>query len=95
MLFRSLAALALLIISVYLKSKGGAKWLFAAIPMVFMAVMTIWALVLNQGAFGTQNNLLLQVVNVIILIVAVWIVIEGLIKIFGSNRPTASAQEVT
>jgi len=78
---QTLAALALLIISIYLKSKGGVKWLFAGIPMVFMAVMTIWALVLNQGSFGTANNLLLQVINIIILVVALWIVVEGVIKI--------------
>lgn len=90
---QTLAALALLIISVYLKSKGGLGWLFAAIPMVFMAVMTIWALILNQGAFGNQNNLLLQVVNVIILIIAVWIVIEGVIKIFSSSGTTSAAEQ--
>ncbi len=89
---QTLAALALLIISVYLKSRGGIGWLFSAIPMVFMAVMTIWALVMNQGAFGNQNNLLLQVINGIILLIAIWIVIEGLIKILGSGGVGAAEE---
>jgi hypothetical protein len=38
-------------------------------------------LVLNQTAFGAKHNLLLQAVNGISLILAIWIFIEGLIKI--------------
>jgi carbon starvation protein len=90
---QALAALALLIIALYLKSKGGLKWLVAGIPMVFMAIMTIWALILNQGNFGNQDNLLLQVMNGIILLISIWIVIEGVIKIFspGSSSPVEEA----
>jgi len=45
-----------------------------------MMIMTIWALVLNQTKFGTADNTLLQVVNGIILLLAIWITVEGLIK---------------
>lgn len=90
---QTLAALALLIIAIYLKSRGGQKWLFAAVPMVFMAVMTIWALILNQGSFAAKSNMLLQVVNAAILIVAVWIVIEGVIKILGSGGTAQPADQ--
>ncbi|MFH2132583.1 MAG: carbon starvation CstA family protein, partial [bacterium] len=90
---QALAALALLIISVYLKQQGGLKWLFTAIPMVFMAVMTIWALILNQTAFGTQNNLMLQVINAIILIISLWIVAEGVIKLLGTGGTPTMAGE--
>jgi carbon starvation protein len=78
---QTLAALALIIISVYLKSKGGLKWLISGLPAGFMAVMTIWALVMNQFTFGAAHNLLLQVINLVILVIAVWITIEGLIKL--------------
>ena len=78
---QTLAGLALIIIAAYLKTKGGIKWLVAGIPAIAMMVLTIWALVLNQTAFGAKHNLLLQAVNGISLILAVWIFIEGLIKI--------------
>ena len=82
---QTLAALALIIITLYLKEKGGLKWLVAGLPAVFMSVMTIWAVIMNQVKFGAAHNLLLQTINVIILIVAVFIVIEGVVKFFRSN----------
>ena len=57
----------------------------AGIPAVFMAVMTLWAAVMNQFKFGTQHNLLLQTINFIIIIIAAWIVIEGVMKFFSSD----------
>ncbi len=88
---QTLAALVLIIIAVYLKSKGGLKWLISGIPAAFMSIMTIWALILNQTKFGTQHNLLLQVVNGVILIVAIWIAIEGFIKLFSNGESTEDA----
>jgi carbon starvation protein len=83
---QTLAGLALLIIALYLKTKGGLKWLVAGIPAGFMAFMTIWAVVMNQTKFGSQHNLFLQVINGIILIIALWIVIEGIIKLFAPTE---------
>ncbi|GAB6146941.1 carbon starvation CstA family protein [Desulfocicer niacini] len=77
---QTLAALALIIITVYLKEKGGIKWMISGIPAVFMIFMTIWALIVNQTNFGTQHNMLLQTVNMIVLVIAIWISIEGLIR---------------
>jgi carbon starvation protein len=57
----------------------------AGIPAVFMAVITIWAAVMNQLTFGTQHNLLLQTINIVIIIVAAWIVIEGVVKFFSTD----------
>jgi carbon starvation protein len=85
---QTLAALVLIIITLYLKAAGGWKWLVAGVPAVFMSVMTIWAVVLNQFKFGTAHNLLLQVINLIILVIAVWILIEGLIKFFSPTHTT-------
>jgi carbon starvation protein len=82
---QTLAALALIVITLYLKTKGGLKWMVAGIPAVFMAVMTLWAAVMNQFKFGTQHNLLLQTINFIIIIIAAWIVIEGVMKFFSSE----------
>jgi len=79
---QTLAALALVIITLYLEKQGGLKWVIAGIPAIFMAVMTIWAVIVNQIHFGTQQNVLLQVINICILFIAVWIVIEGVIRFF-------------
>jgi carbon starvation protein len=86
---QTLAALALIIITLYLQRKGGAKWMFAGFPALFMAFMTIWAVIVNQVNFLGAHNMLLTVINICILIVAVWIVIEGLIKFFGSYGTSA------
>jgi carbon starvation protein len=85
---QTLAALALIIITLYLKAKGGLKWVVSGLPAVFMSVMTIWALVMNQVSFGTAHNLLLQIINLVILVIAVWIAIEGLIKFFSTTDVT-------
>jgi len=49
-----------------------------------MAVMTIWAVILNQVTWMGAHNTLLTVINILILFIAVWIVIEGVIKFFSS-----------
>ncbi len=74
---QALAALALITISSYLKKKGGLKWLFTGIPAVFMSFMTIWALIVNEKNFIAAGNGLLYIINGIIIVFAVWIVIEG------------------
>ena len=79
---QTLAALALIVITVYLKARGGLKWLVAGIPAAFMAVMTLWAAVMNQLQYGTAHNFLLQSINIAIILIAVWIVIEGVVKFF-------------
>jgi len=78
-----LAALALTIITIYLKTKGGVKWLISGLPAIFMAIMTIWGVILNQTMFLSKHNALLTVINATILIVAVWIVVEGIAKFFS------------
>ena len=93
---QTLAALALIIITLYLKRRGGVKWVISGIPAVFMAVMTIWALILNEVKFGAGGNTLLTVINICILFVAVWIAIEGVIKFFATGEePTAPAEPET
>jgi len=58
--------------------------MFAGFPALFMAIMTIWAVVMNQTKFLGAHNMLLTVINICVLIIAVWILIEGLIKFFSS-----------
>ena len=90
---QTLAALVLIILTVYLKTKGGAKWVFTGIPAIFMAFMTIWAVIMNQTKFLGANNMLLTVINLCILVVAVWIVIEGIIKFFSISDTSTEKPE--
>ena len=62
---QTLAALALIIITLYLKARGGLKWMVAGLPAIFMSVMTIWAVIMNQVEFGVAHNMLLQVINIV------------------------------
>lgn len=86
---QTLAALALIIITVYLKARGGLKWIISGLPAVFMSVMTIWAVVMNQLKFDAAQNWLLMVINFCILVIAVWIAIEGIIRFFVTEEAPA------
>jgi carbon starvation protein len=79
----------LIIITLYLKRRGGAKWLIAGIPAIFMAVMTIWAVILNEVKFSAGSSALLTVINLCVLIVALWILIEGVVKFFSAEEEPA------
>ena len=79
---QTLAALSLIVITNYLRLKGGLKWLWSGIPAIFMIVMTLWALILNQFKFLSKNNYLLSLINIIIIIIVVWIVTEGTLRFF-------------
>ena len=82
---QTLAALALIIITVYLKEKLSWGWIVSGIPAAFMLVMSLWATILNQVSFGKQNNILLQVINVIIIVSMIWVAIEGFTKFFKTK----------
>jgi carbon starvation protein len=82
---QTLAALALIIITVYLKEKLSWGWVVSGIPAAFMLVMSLWATILNQVSFGKQNNILLQVINVIIIVSMIWVAIEGFTKFFKTK----------
>ena len=82
---QTLAALALIIITLYLKTKGGLKWLISGLPAIFMSVMTLWATFMNQIQFRSEHNILLEIINFSILIIVIWIIIEGLLKFLKSK----------
>jgi carbon starvation protein len=92
---QSLAALALIIITIYLKTRGGRRWMISLFPAIFMIIMTLWATVLNQVKFIEKDNMLLVVINLIILLVVVTIAFEGglkLFKLFSERKSGAEEQ---
>ncbi|MFZ1729311.1 MAG: carbon starvation protein A [Bacteroidota bacterium] len=90
---QTLAALALIIVTLYLKRSGGFKWIYAGIPAIFMSVMTIWAAILNQFDYGSSENILLQVINAAIILIVLWVVMEGLIEFFRIDSRSSVAIE--
>ncbi len=85
---QTLAALALLLVTIWLKRKGGLKFLFSGIPCVFMALITTWALVINQIRFIKSADPLLLTLNLFILFLNLWIIVEGTIVVLKKeNKP--------
>ncbi|MBA7666169.1 hypothetical protein ES703_74246 [subsurface metagenome] len=92
---QTLAGLALITVTLYLKRKGGAKFLISAIPAVFMVIMTSWALIINEANFIKSGNWLLIIVNAAIFLIVVWVVIEGIVGFFSKGKaitPEATAE---
>ncbi|WP_099352966.1 carbon starvation CstA family protein [Fredinandcohnia onubensis] len=86
-----LAAISLLLISVWLK-RLGRNYLVTLIPMLFLLVMTVWAMVQQvifdwAGVGGTDANLLLFILGSIILIFAVWIVLTAFKELSKKDTP--------
>ncbi|MHC4889861.1 MAG: carbon starvation CstA family protein, partial [Planctomycetota bacterium] len=58
-----LAALALLLVTLYLKRKGGLKFIVTAVPCLIMLVITNWAMVKNETIFLADKNWLLVTIG--------------------------------
>jgi len=87
-----LAALALLLVTLYLKRKGGMKFVVTAVPCVIMLVITSWAMVKNEMGFIARKDWLLVIIGGVIFSLALWMTIEALVT-FGSESPTDSQQK--
>jgi len=90
-----LAGVSLLLITIWLK-RLGRNYLITFVPMLFVFVMTIWAMVqqvvFQWSWFGNDSNLLLFILGGCILIFALWILLEA-ISAFRKNRPIDSGVE--
>jgi carbon starvation protein len=91
---QTLAALALIVITIYLKARTKNGWLISLLPAVFMFGVALWAAVENQIRFSDKHNFLLQVLNVIIIISMVWVAVEG-VSVFAKTKysPTLMDKE--
>jgi carbon starvation protein len=72
-----LAALSLLVVSLYLRSLGRPT-LYTLLPMCLMLVATLTALVIGMRNFAAQGNTLLLGVSAVIFALAVWLVGEAI-----------------
>jgi carbon starvation protein len=84
---QALAGLALITITAYLKKTyGGSRHLVSGLPALFMVVMTAWALIMNEGNFVTSGNGLLITINAVVIVIVLWLIIEGLVALFGKRE---------
>ena len=80
-----LAALGLAIVSIFLYKKKK-NYLLAFIPMLFVLVMTLWAMVENLLGFISGKNILLSSISVLVIILTVWLLIGGLISVINKRK---------
>ncbi|GAI84756.1 unnamed protein product, partial [marine sediment metagenome] len=84
-----LAALALLVVTLYLKRKGGRKFLVTAVPCLIMLVITNWAMVRNEMIFINKKNWLLVTIGAGIFALALWMTVEAVIAFFSLHESAA------
>jgi carbon starvation protein len=87
-----LAALALLLVTLYLKRKHGLKFLVTGVPCLIMLVITNWSMVKNELNFISKGNWLLVIIGGGIFTLSLWMTIEALTVFFNSSRPAEPQQ---
>jgi len=75
-----LAALALLVATVYLVRKKK-PFVITLIPLIFMIIMTGWAMIRNINNFAKTSNGLLLTIGIIIVLLELWLIIEAIITL--------------
>ena len=86
-----LAGISLLLISIWLKRQGR-NFLVTFIPMIFLLVMTIWAMVqqvvFQWSGYGESDaNMFLFILGGIILVFALWIILVAFSSLTKKNDP--------
>jgi len=91
-----LACLALLVVSVYLAKKGK-RIIYTFLPMLFMMVMTGWAMILNIISFYSQGlkSVHLFIIGCIVMGLEIWMIIEALVVLINRReKGTLQQQEI-
>tara|TARA_Y100001970_G_scaffold156553_1_gene191585 strand:- start:251 stop:1927 length:1677 start_codon:yes stop_codon:yes gene_type:complete len=79
-----LAALTLMVISIYFWKKG--RNIFPLLlPMLFIMFITIISLFIKTNEFFITNNYLLLGINIVLIVLISWMIIEGVLQI--KNQP--------
>ncbi len=72
-----MAALALGVVTVYLHTKK-ISVIYTALPMLFVLVVTLWAMVENGLLFFVEGDILLFGISVLIIVLTAWLTISSL-----------------
>jgi len=79
-----LAALGLGLVSVYLYHKKK-SYLIAFIPMLFVLLATVWAMINNIADFMSADKTILLILAVLVLILTSWMLIGGILSLFNKK----------
>lgn len=71
-----LAALALLVVTMYLKTKGGKKFIYTAVPCVLILTVTCCAIITNEINYYNDQKWVLFSIGGGIFILSMWMVVE-------------------
>lgn len=83
-----LGGLTLLTITLYLMQQGRNFWC-TLIPMVFMLGTTVIAMSIGISNFIASGNYLLLCVGGLLLLIALWLIIEGVLRLLAERRRLA------
>lgn len=86
-----LAALALLVVSIWLV-RSNKPAMVSAMPMLFMLAVTAYGLVLLAGNFAESGNNLLMVISLIMLVMEIWMMTEAALLIPQIKKTNAPAK---
>jgi len=85
-----LAGLTLAIVSVILiKQKRPA--IYTVVPLIFVLVMSVYALIVQLGQFYAAQNWLLLGMDIVILIAALWVALEAAVAMRRGVGENASS----
>ena len=86
-----MAALALLLLTVYFARKKKSLWISLP-PFVFMVAMTGWAMVVNIKNYYASSNWLLFAIGGIVFVLEVWMIVESALvlrSVLGASEEPA------
>jgi carbon starvation protein len=87
------AGLALAVIAVYV-TRRGRNPIAQLVPLVFLLTMTTWALILNLIDFVQEGDWLLAPLDLIILVLAAWLIVEAALALQRARKETAIEEDV-
>lgn len=90
-----LGGLALLVITIYL-ARRRLPIVYTVIPLVFMIIMTGWAMLLNLGDYYAKGNWLLLVIGILVFVLEIWMIVEAVLYLKSARfrQESGRAQEV-
>lgn len=88
-----MAGLALLVMTVWL-IRIKKPSIYSAIPMVFMIIVTTWAMIAGLVTYYNQGNWLLTILSLFIILLEVWVVVEAVAILKNPNKVPYTPHEV-
>jgi carbon starvation protein len=82
------AGLALAVVAVYV-TRRGRNAMAQMVPLVFLLAMTVWALILNLRDFVANQDWILAPLDLAILVLALWLVVEAVLALRQARREPA------